>query len=95
MCEHLTITGGYCRRPHWNNGSRHGSPFRTIREWVGEVFARSGPQFMHVMHAVCQTGRSSIPSEPLRSARWLHVFYGVWREWQLMAPLDPNLLSVG
>ena len=37
MCEHLTITGGYCRRPHWNNGSRHGSPFRTIREWVGEV----------------------------------------------------------
>jgi hypothetical protein len=43
-------------------------------------------------HAVCQTGRSSIPSEPLQSAPWLHVFYGVWREWQLMAPLDPNLL---
>jgi len=41
------------------------------------------------------TGCPSIPPEPLRSARRLHVFYGVWREWQLMAPLDPNLLSAG
>jgi hypothetical protein len=40
-------------------------------------------------------GRPSIPSEPLWSARRLHVLYGAWREWQLMAPLDPNLLSVG
>jgi hypothetical protein len=40
-------------------------------------------------------GRPSIPSEPLWSARRLNVLYGVWREWQLMAPLDPNLLSVG
>ena len=41
------------------------------------------------------TGRPSIPPEPLRSARRPHVFYGVRREQQLMAPLDPNLLYHG
>jgi hypothetical protein len=59
---------------------------------MGEVFAQFGPR---LSHTVCHMGRPSIPSEPLWSARRLNVLYGVWREWQLMAPLDPNLLSVG
>jgi hypothetical protein len=40
--------------------------------------------------------RAAHRSRPNRcGVQRLHVLYGVWREWQLMAPLDPNLLFRG
>jgi hypothetical protein len=83
--------GRVLRRPHRSNGSRHSGPLRTIREWMGEVLRDLDRD---CRTRVATTGRPSIPSEPLWGAR-LHVLYSVWREWQLMAPLDPNLLFRG